>query len=67
MAASADVVMSFLEDLSNIVKHKAEEVWMDSTNIGIFWQYALRCSVCWNSSLNSMIHLSLDNISYAGI
>ncbi|CAD6335737.1 unnamed protein product [Miscanthus lutarioriparius] len=25
MAASADVVMSFLEDLSNIVKHKAEE------------------------------------------
>ena len=29
MAASADVVMSFLEDLSNIVKYKPEEVWMD--------------------------------------
>jgi len=31
MAASADVVMSFLGDLSNIVRHKADEVRMDST------------------------------------
>jgi intermediate peptidase len=31
MAASADVVMSFLGDLSDIVRHKADEVRMYST------------------------------------